>query len=770
MTSEAGKHRTRNRLLAVVLAVAVVVAGGTLVAAQLSRTTGDTPTRAGSPLRLSSGRGAQVPFVEIEAENAHHTGTLIGPGRTPGTLAAEASGRKAVRIAGTEYIEFRLTEPASSIVVRASVPDGQEGVLRVTADGIEPVELEATSRFSWFYGQFPFTNSAADGNPHHFYSETRALLGAELDAGTVVRVEPGPGADHYTVDLADFELVAPAAEQPDGSVSVLDFGADPTGTVEAADAIDQAVEAARAGSGVVWIPEGTFLVSRHIVVDQVTVRGAGPWYSVLTGDGVGVYGKYVNDDGPSRNVELHDFAIIGEVGARVDSEQVNAVGGALQDSLVSNVWLQHTKVGIWVDGPFDNLRIVDTRILDQTADGVNFHRGVTNSSVENTFVRNTGDDGLAMWADTDQNVGNSFVNNTVVAPNLANGIAIYGGENITVSGNLVADTLAEGGGIHVGNRFGAVPAAGTFVISDNTVLRGGVLDQNWEFGVGAIWFDAREAPLTAEIRVTGLNLYDSSYGAVHLIHSSITDIRLEDVSIIGAGTFALQVQTGGNASFRNVVASHLGGPAGIFSCATEQELTLEDLGGNEGWESSYCDSPAATAVRLWDSTTGAEVVEPAGEIDEGTPDLSHAPRVDETIVSTTGPQLLAAAEASSAVPGFAPEGANDAKPTTYWEGQGELPHWIEFTLDEEQVAGELLLALPPSSAWESRVQQIDVLVAGPEGELTTVVEGEDVVFDPDHDNTAVVSLGGERSISVLRIVFHTNTAWPAGQLAEVGLR
>ncbi len=770
MTTTARHPFTRNRILIAALGLAILAAGGLIVATQLHRTDYGSPTRAGSPLSLSEGRGAQVPFVEFEAENAHHTGTVIGPSRRPGTLASEASGRKAVRLVEGEYIEFRLTEPANSIVIRASVPDGQDGVLRVTAAGLDPVEVEATSRYSWFYGQYPFTNNSADGNPHHFYAESRALLGAQLPAGTVVRVEPGAGADHYTVDLADFELVAPPAQQPEGSVSVLDFGADPTGAIESADAFDRAIAAARAGSGVVWIPEGTFRVSRHIIVDNVTLQGAGPWHTVLTGDGVGVYGKYVTEGGPSRNVELHDFAIIGEVRARVDSEQVNAIGGALQDSLISNLWLQRTKVGIWVDGPFDNLRIVDTRILDQTADGVNFHRGVTNSSVENTFVRNSGDDGLAMWADRDQNAGNTFLNNTVVAPILANGIAIYGGRDITVQGNLVADTLAEGGGIHVGNRFGAVPAEGTFLIHENTVLRGGVWDRNWQVGVGAIWFDAREAPLTAEISVKDVNLYDSSFEAIHLINSAITNIHFENVRIKGTGTFAIQIQSEGGASFRDVTATHVAGPAGLFTCVTDQLFVIEDLGGNAGWDTRYCDTHIATAGRLWDSTTGADATEPVGEIDEGLPDLTHAPVVDETAPSTTGPKLVAETEASTALPGFAPVAANDGNPNTYWESDGEFPQWIEFTLDAPQTAQELLLALPPATAWETRTQQITVLIAGADGELRPVVEAVDAVFDPEHGNTAIIALGGQVEVRVLRIEFYSNTAWPAGQLAEVGLR
>ena len=76
-------------------------------------------------------------------------------------------------------------------------------------------------------------------------------------------------------------------------------------------------------------------------------------------------------------------------------------------------------------------------------------------------MRNTGDDGLAMWAEHTPNSGNTFAHNTVQPPMLANGIAIYGGHDTTLVGNLVADPLREGSGIQVGSRFGAEPFTGT---------------------------------------------------------------------------------------------------------------------------------------------------------------------------------------------------------------------------------------------------------------------------------------------------------------------
>ena len=61
--------------------------------------------------------------------------------------------------------------------------------------------------------------------------------------------------------------------------------------------------------------------------------------------------------------------------------EVNAIGGALSDSTIDGLYMQHTKVGIWLDGPMNNLRITNNQIADTIADGINFHTGVTNSLV-----------------------------------------------------------------------------------------------------------------------------------------------------------------------------------------------------------------------------------------------------------------------------------------------------------------------------------------------------------------------------------------------------
>lgn len=82
-------------------------------------------------------------------------------------------------------------------------------------------------------------------------------------------------------------------------------------------------------------------MNRHIIVDDVTIVGAGNWYTIIKGrqvdldtpapdgsvhTGVGFYGRDAADGG-STNVHLSGFAIEGDVRERIDTDQVNGVGG-----------------------------------------------------------------------------------------------------------------------------------------------------------------------------------------------------------------------------------------------------------------------------------------------------------------------------------------------------------------------------------------------------------------------------------------------------------
>jgi hypothetical protein len=623
------------------LGLGVLVVGGPGTA--LAGSSVNAPvTRAALDPSLVAGRGASVNFVEQEAESAATTGVVIGPDRSAYSLPGEASGRKAVRLTAKQYVEFKLPRAANAITVRYSIPDAPTGggitaPLDVTVNGSQKTTMTLTSQYAWLYNQYPFSNDPNAGllhpdwwitecgcvpaattppptivtpfRPNHFYAEQRLFLGHTYKAGDRVRLTvPANSKAAWTiVDLLDSELVGPPHVNL-FAANVLAFGADPFGRRDSADAIDKAIAFAKKAHLKVYIPPGTYQVNRHIIVDNVTIEGAGNWYTIIKGHevtlsaplpdlsihtGVGFYGKYVADGG-SRNVHLSGFAIEGDVRERIDTDQVNGVGGAMSDSTVDGLYIHHTKVGLWFDGPMNNLKVTNNIIVDQIADGLNFHTGVTNSVVANNFVRNSGDDGLAMWSEKTADANNTFDHNTVQTPVLANGIAIYGGTDNTVSANLVADPIREGSGLHAGTRFGAEAFTGHLWFTDNTTVRAGTYELNWNIGLGAIWLYALERNLDADVEVVGDNFLDNTYNAIMLVSDfpvkdlySITNVHFRDVKVDGTGTSVVSARVAGNATFSNVDARNVGA-VGINNCGSfhftpaGSEFSVTDLGGNDG--------------------------------------------------------------------------------------------------------------------------------------------------------------------------------------------
>ncbi|QKW11519.1 discoidin domain-containing protein [Verrucosispora sp. NA02020] len=784
-------HRLRTTLAA--------LTGTALAAASISVVTlagTATPARAAglSPFDIV-GRGATVAFVELEAEYAAHTGTRIGPDRRYGTLPSEASGREAVTLdAVGEYVEFTLTAPANAVTFRYSLPDnaagtGRDATIDLRANGSLVKPVPVTSKYGWYYGGYPFNNNPGDVNPHHFYDEARTLFGTTYPTGTKIRLQVSSTAQSptFTIDLADFELVAAPITKPANVLDVVtDFGADPTGATDSTARFQAAVDAGKAQGRTVWIPPGTFTLWDHVVVDGVTLRGAGPWHSVLGGRhptdrkrAAGVYGKYVSGGGyrgeirpheaggPSRNVELRDFAIIGDIRERVDDDQVNAIGGAMSDSVVDNLWLQHTKVGAWMDGPMDNFTLRNSRILDQTADGVNFHWGVTNSTVTNTFVRNTGDDALAMWADTVPNVGNSFTRNTIGVTVLANHLVTYGGRDIRITDNVTADSVTNGGGIHVANRYtgvqGATAVAGTITVARNTLIRNGNSDYNWRFGVGAIWFSALNEPLQgASIQVSDTDILDSSYAALHWIEGVSSGISFTNVRIDGTGTYALQVQAPSQVSFTNVRATGIAQPNPIHNCVGSG-FQISQGAGNSGWYTAnpYCGpwpepqwggGPTSPPPTTPPPTTPPPTTPPPTTPPPTTPPPGGNLAQGRPVVASSHNQTY---QAGNAVDGNA---------GTYWESGGTaFPQTLTVDLGAARAVDRVVLRLP--AGWERRTQALSVSGSIDGSSWTTLAASAGRVFDPATGNNVSIGLpSGDRRF--VRLSITGNTGWPAAQIAE----
>src|ERR1700760_1039794 len=124
---------------------------------------------------LVVGRGAQLGITEQEAENADTNGTVLAYDPSAYTLAGEASGRQAVVLHGGQYVAFTLTQPANAVTIRYAIPDAANGggidaplTVGVDQNGggrgdTHPQTITLTSKYSYLYNLYPFTNDPNAG-------------------------------------------------------------------------------------------------------------------------------------------------------------------------------------------------------------------------------------------------------------------------------------------------------------------------------------------------------------------------------------------------------------------------------------------------------------------------------------------------------------------------------------------------------------------------------------------------------------------------------
>ncbi|HEY0687916.1 MAG TPA: CARDB domain-containing protein [Kribbella sp.] len=563
------------------------------------------------------GRGAAVPWVSYEAEAANYQGTLLvtDPLRTFGhtNFATESSGRQSVRLNSTgQFVEFTSTNASNSIVVRNSIPDAPNGggidaTISLYINGTFAQKLDLSSKHSWLYGNTDgpeaLTNTP-QADARRLFDESHALLSSSYPPGTKFRLQrdTGDNASFYIIDTIDLEQVAAPLSQPAGCTSITQYGAIAGDGIDDADAIQRAVTDDQNGViGCVWIPAGQWRQEKKILTDDplnrgqynqvgisnVTIRGAGMWYSQLYSliepqNAGGINHPHEGNFGfdIDKNTQISDIAIFGS--GRIRGGDGNAEGGVALNgrfgtgTKITNVWIEHSNVGVWVGrdydniqelwGPADGLEFSGMRIRDTYADGINFTNGSRNSRVFNSSFRTTGDDALAVWASKyvkDQAVDvahdNQFVNNTVQLPWRANGIAIYGGYGNKIENNLIYDTMNYPG-IMLATDHDPLPFSGTTLITNNALYRcGGVFwNENQEFGAITLFPQARDIP---GVTIRDTDIYDSTYdgiqfktGGGNMPNVAITNVKI-DKSNNGAGILAMSGARG-NAILSNVTITN----------------------------------------------------------------------------------------------------------------------------------------------------------------------------------------------------------------------
>ncbi|OBZ16033.1 S-layer homology domain-containing protein [Bacillus sp. FJAT-26390] len=509
-------------------------------------------------------RGATVPYVTYEAEHGATNGELIGPSRSYREMASEASGRQAVKLTDEgDYVEFTLAEAANSLVLRYVIPDSTDGAgrnetLALYVNGVFKQNVALSSKHGWEYGSYPWSNDPKQGNAHRFFDEIHERIG-DVPAGATIRLQKDAGnaADYYVIDLVDFEQVAAPLAMPEGFLSVTDYGAVSADGSDDSASFHEAMKAAKEQGKGVWFPAGEFELKADVIdLDHVTIRGAGMWYTKLIG------ARFI---GKGDNIGVYDLLIDGDLNIRDDEALTHAFyGGFGTGSVIQNVWVEHSKTGLWLskvrgsDEITDGLHMVGLRLRNLMADGINFSVGTSNSMMEQSDIRYPGDDGLAMWsAEGRASINNTARFNTVALPWLADNFVIFGGQDNKLQDNIGTDTITNGAGIAVSTRFNPVAFSGTTIVERNTLLRTGSADSAYNINLGAIWIFAGEKDLNGEVIVRNNVALDSTYAGL-IVHGegfNISNVTLQNIVLDGMGTNGIDVtsRVSGSVQVDNVI-------------------------------------------------------------------------------------------------------------------------------------------------------------------------------------------------------------------------
>ena len=508
--------------------------------------------------------GADMPWTTYEAEDMKTTGTVLGPKYDPFLIETESSGQRCVKLAAEgQYVEFVAQSPANAMVIRYNLPDSEDGsgidsTINLYQNGKAAKSVPVTSRYSWIYGQCPFTNNPKDGKPRNFYNEAR-LRGLTIRKGDVIRLQKADkSAPYCIIDLVDLENVAPPLRPPANSISVKDFGAG-SGDADDTEAFRKCVVEAQRRRKIVWVPAGEYKLAGEIVVpSNVTIQGAGMWHTTLVGDEK----LYSNADKRVRiklagnNIRLADFAIIGKLNYRNDNEPNDGVLGAMCSNLIiSRVWVEHTKVGMWFYN-CSKVLVDGCRFRNTLADGMNLCVGTSGFVVQNCTARDTGDDCFAMWpTPSDQGYVeqgptpgfNVFRHCTGQLPFLANGGAIYGGRNNRIEDCLFKD-ISSGCGILISSTFPTADEgrkidnnfSGTTVVRNCELVRCGGFDHDWAWRAAfQLCLDRRSI---SGLEISDVDIKDSISDGFSIVapggqkvQGMLSDVHLKNVNIPNCG-------------------------------------------------------------------------------------------------------------------------------------------------------------------------------------------------------------------------------------------
>ena len=543
--------------------------------------------------------------ARYEAEDARLAGgaALKGPSLVQSDVAAQASDMKYVELGKRgAKLEWKLREGGvDGVTLRFTMPDREDGwkqgnpqdetpqyrreevvcgSLELRVNGkkrkvrqygkvSEAIPLSSYWMWQYFVGDRPADEPGGHEIARFAFDEVHfAIDGAPLAKGDVLSLANVDGKYPYGVDFLELEKIPAPIPQPEGSLSVADFG---TGR----EAIDKCFAACREQGKTMYFPSGVWEYwtktgdNRWLLngASNMKITGAGMWHTNLHFPGSKPFGGGVGGDRLAKGTEFCHMYLSSMLRSRFNQ---NAVYKGIMEAWgegakLHHLWIEHFECGFWLGDyqspakPTVKAHIHDCRVRNNLADGINFCQGTSDTLLEDCSFRGNGDDGIAIWNNdacgAQDCTGITIRNNTVENNWRAASIAVFGGDGHLIENNFIKDGF-KGAGIRLNTDFPGHQFRNTKLIRfvGNTIVNCGT---SWD----CYGDQAQDRP--------------SPRGAIDF-QGEVRNIVFERTAIVGAHRAAVQMIVGNmeNISFKDLVVDTIGTDGGRKSRYT----WAEDLG------------------------------------------------------------------------------------------------------------------------------------------------------------------------------------------------
>lgn len=346
------------------------------------------------------------PWTYYEAEKGiAGPGAVLVTGALWGDIGYEARGKQAVTLDNAgEYVEWSNVKAATHAIIRYSVPDLTTSTLGLYVNGTKVTDLAV----SYEMLRETQTNVAPPGGIVKLYDDVLAEVPGGIPLGATVRVQKDV-ADGVaiTVDFLEVDTAPAPLTKPDETwVEVAQ------GTGNDRTAFNTAIAAANAGSKKVWIPAGDYVINYTggdggiVVPGGITMRGAGMWHSRLLMNYAGQNRRLFSFTGPG--ITASDFKVIGTMNTLANNGGMTVIRmDTHAGHVVERLWAEHLTLTLGFNTV--NAIVRDNRVRNTFKDAIHFARNAVGNLIERNFIRNAGDDNVALVSYENLGMANNVV-------------------------------------------------------------------------------------------------------------------------------------------------------------------------------------------------------------------------------------------------------------------------------------------------------------------------------------------------------------------------